>query len=256
MKTIHSKRARPTIMTTEYNLCQSDPVYFIENFFYYDDILYGSQTLKLFPWQKQFINTLQTNRCVVGAHCRQAGTSLLLAAYALWQITFHQNKRVKIGTHSFIRATFLMDDIKKAQKKLPSFLTSPITFSNAASIEFSNGSKLSIARTSSTFCRGETNDLILIDGLPVLSPIEQVDTLATILPSLHLGGKLVITGTPNGKNTAFYDIWSGAKAGTNSWTASTVTWNQLPGLDSNWQRAAISLMGQDAFDTEYECMFK
>jgi hypothetical protein len=57
----------------EFRLCATDPIYFITNYVYIKSVEHGSIKFKLFPYQKEIIETFNENRFNVLLAARQMG---------------------------------------------------------------------------------------------------------------------------------------------------------------------------------------
>jgi hypothetical protein len=61
--------------------------------------------------------------------------------------------------------------------------------------------------------------------------------------------------TPRGRSGLFYDIYTGALAGTNGFVYKRVDWYQVPGHDEEWMQKQIQAFGQDLWDREFGLSF-
>jgi hypothetical protein len=67
--------------------------------------------------------------------------------------------------------------------------------------------------------------------------------------------RIIITSTPNGQNK-FYEIYTDALEGKNSFNPIRVDWWQVPGRDEDWKRVEIANLGsEEDFNQEYGNQF-
>ena len=64
----------------------------------------------------------------------------------------------------------------------------------------------------------------------------------------------MMVSTPNGMNM-FYKIWNDAENGNNTYVPIEVHWSEVPGRDKEWQEETIKNIGEEQFQTEFDCSF-
>lgn len=76
IKKAHAKHSYTEQEIKELIKCSKDPIYFIENYVYVQTTSKGRQLLKLYDFQKQFINQLNNYRYNIALMGRQMGKCL------------------------------------------------------------------------------------------------------------------------------------------------------------------------------------
>ena len=64
----------------------------------------------------------------------------------------------------------------------------------------------------------------------------------------------MMVSTPNGMNM-FYKIWNDAENGNNTYVPIEVHWSEVPGRDKKWKEETIKNIGEEQFQTEFDCSF-
>jgi hypothetical protein len=53
----------------------------------------------------------------------------------------------------------------------------------------------------------------------------------------------------------FYKLWNDAENGNNTYIPIEVHWSEVPGRDKAWQEETIKNIGEEQFQTEFDCSF-
>jgi hypothetical protein len=108
-----------------------------------------------------------------------------------------------------------------------------------------------------------TNDILshnclVLDEYAHVPPNIQDDFMSSVIPTTSSGktSKIIIMSTPNGTEM-FYNIWTAAVRGQNSYYPIKVLWSDIPGRDAAWRKRIIDDLpgGLDSFLQEYDCRF-
>jgi hypothetical protein len=67
--------------------------------------------------------------------------------------------------------------------------------------------------------------------------------------------KVCVTSTPDGMGNEYYNLWSGAVQRTNHFLPIKWRWQDVPGYDEKFKQETIANIGQERWDTEFECKF-
>ena len=81
-------------LVSEYMKCAEDPVYFTETYMKIISINEGLVNFKLYPYQKDMVQSFKDHRYSIVTTARQAGKSTTTCAFILWYIIFHPEKTV------------------------------------------------------------------------------------------------------------------------------------------------------------------
>ena len=80
------------IIRKEYQKCVSDPVYFLKKYSFIQHPIKGKIPFALYDFQEKTVTEFTENRFQVILKARQLGISTLTAGYALWMMTFQDDK--------------------------------------------------------------------------------------------------------------------------------------------------------------------
>jgi len=145
----------------EYQKCEKDPLYFMENYMKIVSLDEGLVPFKMYEFQKHIVRTIHDNRFTICKLPRQSGKSTTIIAYLLHQVIFNDNINVAILANKSTTARDLLGRLQLAYENLPTFLQQGVLNWNKGSLELENGSKLLAAATSSSAIRGGSFNIIL-----------------------------------------------------------------------------------------------
>lgn len=141
-------------MIKELVKCRNDAEYFIRNYVKIINNDFGVILFDLYDYQTDLLYKFQKYRFNIGLVARQSGKTSLVAAYALWFSIFDSNKRVGIASNNEDSAKDFLSRLKNMYELLPSFIKPGVKRWAEKSIEFENGTKISVAATSKDAFRG------------------------------------------------------------------------------------------------------
>jgi len=81
--------------------CQSNPLYFMENFMYIQHPLKGKMRFEAYEFQRDLVNTYWNNRNTIAMIPRQSGKTTTAAGYLLWYAMFNDDVTVLIAANKF-----------------------------------------------------------------------------------------------------------------------------------------------------------
>lgn len=238
----------------EYLRCKNDIVYFVRNYVKIISLDKGLVLFDLYPFQEEMIRAFKRDRYSINLLSRQSGKTTSVAAYLLYETMFNANLRVAVLANKGDTAREILDRIKKMYEELPWFLKPGVIEWNKGSVEFSNGSRILSAATSSSSIRGQSMNIIYLDELAFIQ--NDVEFFASTYPVITSGKttKVIITSTPKGMNL-FYKLWTDAKEGRNSFVPHEYLWYHHPERDEKWKEETLRNISQMQFDQEFECEF-
>ena len=257
LKGVNTDKLLNQSMIKEYIKCAKDPLYFIENYLIITTPDGDEVPFKLYPYQKEMLNKIESNRLNIYLCCRQAGKSQFLCGYVIWNIIFNRNFKVKWLANKLDTAMEMIDRIKFSYMKLPLWLQKAVKEFNKSSLTLENGSKVSCASTTMNSGRGSSVSLLLLDEFAFVDRNIQDAFLASAFPTILSGKrtKLCLISTPNGQEK-FYELFTSAQKGLNDFAWLFVDWKQVPGRDEKWKKMAIDVNGLAKFRIEHECKFE
>jgi hypothetical protein len=191
--------------------CSADPIYFIETYLTIFDQTQGKSGLIvpfiLFPFQRELINSYQTNRFCIANKYRQAGVSTSTCAYIAWYVSFNSNRSVAIVADKLETARDeLMNDVVEFIDGCPEWLR-PKTGKDSDKVykdtqklkRYDNGSTL--GAFSSKGLRGLTPTLLAWDETAWTEKGDRFWTAAK--PTLQTGGRCIMVSCVT-KDTYIY----------------------------------------------------
>ena len=240
----------------EYLKCAQNPIYFIENYVKIIHVDRGVIPFKLYDFQKKMIETIDSNRRVVGRIGRQSGKSQTTIAYILWVSLFKETQNIVILANKGSLARDLLDRYQRSYENLPLWLQQGVVIWNKGNIELENGSKVSAAATSSSAVRGGSYTHVVLDEFAHVHNNLAEEFFTSVYPVISSGEKTKITiiSTPNGMNL-FYKLFTDAKAKRNDYACVDVHWSEVPGRDQKWKEDFIRNTSERQFAQEIECSF-
>ena len=255
------KRANVQIQYTkeqvqEYAKCIEDPVYFTENYIKIVSLDEGLIPFKLYEFQRQMMWTFHTERFTICKLPRQSGKSTTIIAYLLHYCLFNATVSVAILANKAVTARDLLSRLQLAYEHLPDWLQQGVMTWNKGSLELENGSKILASSTSASAVRGGSYNIIFLDEFAYVPNNIAAQFLSSVYPTISSGkeSKVMMVSTPNGMNM-FYKIWNDAENGNNTYVPIEVHWSEVPGRDKEWQEETIKNIGEEQFQTEFDCSF-
>lgn len=236
--------------------CANDVVYFA-NKFCYSMTDEGVQQITLRPYQEDMLNNFQDNRFVIMLASRQIGKTVTSSIFIAWYLCFHYDRNVMIVANKMATTTEIVDKVKVIIKNLPFFIKPGVTTSGATGMKFDNGCRLYSQATTKTAAIGFTIHLLYADEFAHIHPNFLSQFYRSIYPTLSSSkiSRIIISSTPNGMNL-FYELYTGALEGKNSYFPIRVDWWQVPGRDENWKKQEIANLGsEELFNQEYGNQF-
>lgn len=240
----------------EFDRCEADPIYFIENYAKIVSLDHGAVLFKMYPYQKRMIHSLHTERKVVAKLFRQAGKSSIIAAYVAWYVTFVAYKRVAILANKAAIAREIFSRVQFIIESLPFWLQQGVKEWNKTSFELENGSTCFCAASSPSSIRGKSINFLLLDEFAHLDNNLAEEFIASVFPTISSSeeSKLVLVSTPKGMNH-FYKAWVDAEAGRNGFVTCDGHWTEHPTRTQKWADEQLAILGQVKFNQEVLCQF-
>jgi hypothetical protein len=244
------------LIREEYKRCISDPVYFMKKYCKIQHPKKGKIPFHLYPFQEDTLKSLRDNDYNVILKSRQLGISTLSAGYALWLMTFFDDKNILVIATTQEVAKNLVLKVKVMHEYLPSWLRKPATEANKLSLRFDNGSQIKAVSSSGTSGRSEALSLLIIDEAAFIRNIEEIWTAAQ--QTLATGGGAIVLSTPNGTGNFFHKVWVGAetKSGIGSrFNPIKLHWTVHPERNQSWRDKQDELLGPKEASQECDCDF-
>lgn len=216
----------------------------------------GRQSFRPYKFQKKMFKQFMENRHNICLCSRQSGKTTVCGIYALWFAIFNKDKFIAIASNKGASAKDVLSRIKQMYEELPNWLKPGVKEYNKFSVEFENGSKIVVGATSKDTFRGRSINLLILDEFAFVSPGMASDFWMANYPALAASdqSKILIISTPNGIGNIFYNLYTDAERGKNSFKPMKVTWRDVPGRDEAWAKEQIANLGKTRFTQEFACL--
>ena len=241
------------VMRTEMLKCKSDPVYFFKKYCYIAHPQKGKIHFNTYPFQDKVLKVVSKNPYSIILKSRQLGISTLSAGYALWLMTFHDNKNVLALATTQATARNLVDKVQFMYEGLPSWMKVESVEYNKLSLILKNGSGIKAKSSSPDAARSEAVSLLIIDEAAFIDNVEE--TWASAQQTLATGGGAIVLSTPNGIGNWFHQMWAKAEGAENDFIPIRLPWDLHPERDKDWRKKQDELLGPRMAAQECDCNF-
>jgi hypothetical protein len=248
------------LLKQEYAKCAASPVYFMRHYVKIQHPVKGTVNFDLFKFQEETLAAFAEYKFNIILKSRQMGISTLVAAFSLWIMIFNQDKNILLVSLRQDDAKGIIDKVRFANEKLPTWLKVQCVEDNRLSLKFKNGSQVRAASTTKKSGVGQALSLLIIDEAALIDDAEELWTSAQ--PTLSTGGNAIILSTPRGVGNWFHKMWQGAeenndgKTGVNGFHPITLPWQLHPERDDEWRRIEGDKQGNPKkASQEYDCNF-
>ena len=175
------------------------------------------------------------------------------AVFLLWYCLFHVDKTVGVLANKFDTAVEIADKIKEIYTRLPFFLKAGIIVYNQTDLKFDNGSRIILQATTPRSFIGFTLHVLYCDEFAHVDDNILSEFYENAMPTISSmdDSRIIITSTPNGFNK-FYELYTAAVNGENSYNPIRVDWWEHPDRDEKWKEKTIAdCGGMDSFMRQY-----
>ena len=237
----------------EYAKCATDPVYFLGKYGVIQHPLKGKVNFNLYDFQEKSLESFMKHDYNIVLKARQLGLSTLTAGYALWMMTFQQDKNILVIATKQETAKNLVTKVRVMHANLPGWLKQPCVEDNKLSLRYKNGSQIKAVASSEESGRSEALSLLIIDEAAF---IDKIDTIwGAAQQTLATGGRALVISTPNGVGNFFHKTWVGAENGTNDFNFIRLHWSVHPEREQAWRDEQDKLLGPSLAAQECDCDF-
>ena len=226
------------VIKQEYTKCAKDPAYFMKKYCMVQLPIKGKVSFHLWEYQEKSLKEFEEHRFNVILKARQLGLSTLSAGYALWMMTFGQDKNILV---------------RVMHANLPSWLKQNCVEDNKLSLRYKNGSQIKAVSSGEDSGRSEALSLLILDEAAFIDKIDVIWAAAS--QTLSTGGQCIALSTPNGVGNWFHKTWVGAEDGTNDWNFIRLHWNLHPERDQDWREEQDRLLGPSLAAQECDCIW-
>ncbi len=248
-----NKKQLKEAIKREYAKCATDPVYFLGKYGIIQHPVRGKVNFNLYDFQEKSLQSFMQHDYNIVLKARQLGLSTLTAGYALWMMTFQQDKNILVIATKQETAKNLVTKVRVMHANLPGWLKQPCVEDNKLSLRYRNGSQIKAVASSEESGRSEALSLLIIDEAAF---IDKIDTIwGAAQQTLATGGKALVISTPNGVGNFFHKTWVGAESGTNDFNFINLHWSVHPERGQDWRDEQDKLLGPSLAAQECDCDF-
>ena len=241
------------VIKQEYIKSASDPVYFLKKYCYIQHPMKGKIPFHLYDFQEKTVEDFMQHRFNVILKARQLGISTITAGYALWMMTFHQDKNILVIATKQDTAKNLVTKVRVMHANLPSWLKQKCVEDNKLSLRYKNGSQIKAVSSGEDSDRSEALSLLILDEAAFIDRIEPIWAAAS--QTLSTGGQCVALSTPNGVGNWFHKTWMDAEDGLNDFNFIKLYWDVHPERGQSWRDEQDKLLGPALAAQECDCDF-
>ena len=241
------------LIKQEYVKSASDPVYFLKKYCVIQHPMKGKVPFHLYNFQEKSIEDFMQHRFNIILKARQLGISTLTAGYALWMMSFHQDKNILVIATKQETAKNLVTKVRVMHANLPSWLKQKCTEDNKLSLRYKNGSQIKAVSSGEDSGRSEALSLLILDEAAFIDKIDVIWAAAS--QTLSTGGQCIALSTPNGVGNWFHRTWMDAQDGLNDFNFIKLFWDMHPDRGQEWRDEQDKLLGPSLAAQECDCDF-
>lgn len=241
------------VIKAEYIKCAQDPAYFMKKYCMIQHPIRGKIPFELYDFQEKSVHEFKDNRFNIILKARQLGISTLTAGYALWMMTFHQDKNVLVIATKQEVAKNLVTKVRVMHANLPSWLKQRCVEDNKLNLRYMNGSQIKAVSSGPEAARSEALSLLILDEAAFIDKIDEIWTAAQ--STLTTGGSCIALSTPNGVGNWFHKTWVDAEDARGMFNPIKLHWTVHPDRDQSWRDEQDTLLGPSGATQECDCDF-
>ena len=236
--------------------CESDPIYFIENYCQIVTLDKGLQPFKLYDCQKKKVDFIMNNRKTILMEGRQQGKTVTAAACIVHYSIFNADKNIAIMANKTSAAREVLSRYQIMYENLPIWMQQGVKTWNKGDVDLENGSRVFTSATTTSGIRGKSVNWLYIDEAAIIPNNIADEFFASVYPTISAGEttKILLTSTPLGYNH-FWKFWNESEKGTNGFENMFIHYTQIPGRDEKWAEEQFKLLGEIKYHQEVLCEF-
>ena len=119
----------------EYQKCEKDPLYFMENYIRIVSLDEGLVPFKMYDFQKKIVETIHNNRFTICKLPRQSGKSTTTISYLLHFALFNPNSNIALLANKSSTARDILSSLQLAYANLPKWMQHGVINRNKGNIE-------------------------------------------------------------------------------------------------------------------------
>ena len=241
------------VIKQEYIKSAQDPAYFMKKYCMIQHPIRGKIPFELYEFQEKSVREFKDHRFNIILKARQLGISTLTAGYALWMMTFHQDKNVLVIATKQEVAKNLVTKVRVMHANLPSWLKQRCVEDNKLNLRYMNGSQIKAVSSGPEAARSEALSLLILDEAAFIDKIDDIWTAAQ--STLTTGGSCIALSTPNGVGNWFHKTWIDAEEARGMFNPIKLHWTVHPDREQSWRDEQDTLLGPSSAAQECDCDF-
>jgi hypothetical protein len=180
-----------------------------------------------------------------------------LAAYIIWAAVFNSDKFIGIASNKAVSARDFLSRVQLIYEELPVWLKPGCTVYNVYSMELDNGTRIEVSATTKNAFRGRSMWILCLDELAHVSSTMSSEFWNSNYHAITASqeAKIIVLSTPNGLFNLFWQLYTDAERGVNSFNHLEVPYNRVPGRDEAWKIEQLKNMSAEQFSQEQNIEF-
>lgn len=264
----------------EFLKCRKSIFYFINNYCYLVDA--GRERIKLYDFQKKFIQQFLDGHHMIVLGSRQTGKTRVMQLICIWLMVFFPGYKILHINRTLPQASTNLSEIKELLMELPSWLApvgphkkdieGHLKFTTNSEFKCESGGSNASSSTSSkagstSSGRGLRPFLLWVDEAAFTNLEKLSESIIPTTSKIHIKCKkkgipfgIVFSTTPNGtmgKGRYFFQMWTKAISGDGVYKPIRMHWSEVPDYDEEWYVGAKAKLNNNArkINQEYELKF-
>lgn len=236
--------------------CGIDILFYADNFVQLMTPAGRKMHVTLRKYQRKILRAYQKYKYVIVLTGRQIGKTTTTAVFLSWCVTFKREMTIAVLGDKRDTSMENLNKTKDIIYNLPFFLKPGAYVWNSMSVAFDTGCKILTGSCNKSALVGKTVHILYLDELAIPPAKQSKELVQYALPTINSlpSGKCLITSTPSGDNI-FKELWLGAINNSNGFHPIQVNWWDVPGRDDKWKAEQLAILGEDAFNEQYNCVF-
>ena len=198
-----------------------------------DKLSHGPVLFKLYDCQKRVARDLTDGQWLWILKARRLGLTWLLAAYATWLLTEHENRTIVVLNQNREYAMDFLSRVRSILDGLPADRKPKLVTDNKSELMTESGGSVRSMACTRRAIRSVTADLVIFDEAAYMDLLK--DARKAAQPAVETGrGQVVAISTSNGPMGEFYDVWQQSASGKTRYKPVFLDWRELKTRDAEW----------------------
>jgi hypothetical protein len=221
-----------------------------------------TENFKPYRKQKKLLRHIQKNRFSICKSSRQSGKTLISIVYILYELFHCSDTSVVIIGHNYNSSLHILNRLREIFLRSRIFEDNYLTLvvDRKDRLQFSNGSTVEVLDSSKNAFKGKSYDISMIDEYAFFSEQQKHFIQNVIFPYVfsYNNTKLIISSSL--ASTHFDDdfnmLYHDAVKRRNQLAPFLIHWRDIPGRNRMWRKYMIKNIGLNAFNKEYNCIWR